>query len=259
MKIAIIGAGNMGGAIASGLLAGGINVAAANPSQAPLEKLKAQGAIVTRNNSEACQDADIVIVAVKPWIVEQVLKEIKPALDYNRQIIVVVAAGVTGAQLTEWLHKDGGTEAQIILAMPNTAVSVFRSMTFLIPVYADGEFVAQVSSVFDRLGKTMIIDEAHLPAATALASCGIAYIMRYVRAAMEGGVELGFKAGAAQEMICQTILGAAELLSQNGAHPETEIDKVTTPGGLTIRGLNAMEKAGFTSAVIEGLKASVNK
>lgn len=259
MKIAIIGAGNMGGAIASGLLAGGIHVAAANPSPTPLEKLKAQGAIVTHNNSEACHDADIVIVTVKPWIVEQVLKEIRSTLDYNRQIIVVVAAGVTGAQFTEWLRKDTDIAPQIIIAMPNTAVSVFRSMTFLIPVNSDEESIAAVSSVFDRLGKTMIIDEAHLPAATALASCGIAYIMRYVRAAMEGGIELGFKAGAAQEMICQTILGAAELLSQSGAHPETEIDKVTTPGGLTIRGLNAMEKAGFTSAVIEGLKASVKK
>ncbi|WP_303037550.1 pyrroline-5-carboxylate reductase dimerization domain-containing protein, partial [uncultured Duncaniella sp.] len=93
-------------------------------------------------------------------------------------------------------------------------------------------------------------------AATSIASCGIAYALRYIRAAMEGSVELGIRAPLAQEMIVQTLIGAASLLQEPGTHPETEIDKVTTPGGLTIRGLNAMEHSGFTSAVINGLKAS---
>ncbi len=109
------------------------------------------------------------------------------------------------------------------------------------------------------MGTTLVIDEQHLPAATTLASCGIAYAMRYIRAAMEGGTELGFKAAVAQEIVAQTVKGAAALLSVPGAHPESEIDKVTTPGGLTIRGLNEMEHAGFTSAVIRGLKAGIGK
>lgn len=249
----------MGGAVASGLLAyggGQYQITVANPSAAPLEKLKADGAAVTHDNREACSDADIVIVAVKPWIVETVFNEIKPVLDYERQSIVVIAAGLTGVQLSSWLEKDGKTP-WLLIVMPNTAMTVARSMTFVVPVNASASLVSEVTAMFDCLGETMVIDETHLPAATALASCGIAYAMRYVRAAVEGGVELGFKAAAAQKMVVQTLRGAAALLDEPGAHPESEIDKVTTPGGITIRGLNEMEHAGFTSAVIRGLKASV--
>lgn len=262
MKIAIIGAGAMGGAVASGLLGYGDNkytVAVSNPSSAPLERLAPLGAEVTHDNQEAARDADIVIIAVKPWIVKSVMEEIKPSLDYRRQSVVVIAAGLTGTQMTEWLEKpDADTpKASLLIAMPNTAVAVAQSMTFIVPVNANQTLITTITEIFDCLGETMVIDEAHLPAATALASCGIAYAMRYVRAAVEGGVELGFKAAAAQKMVVQTLCGAAALLSVEGAHPESEIDKVTTPGGITIRGLNEMEHAGFTSAVIRGLKASV--
>lgn len=260
MKIAVIGAGAMGGAVASGLLnyaKDKYSLTVSNPSARPLEILSAEGATVTNNNVEAARDAEIVIVAVKPWIVETVLTEIKDSLDYSRQTVVVIAAGLTGLQMMEWLRKDGADEPSLLIAMPNTAVSVAQSMTFIVPVHASQSVTADVTGVFDFLGETMVIDEAHLPVATALASCGIAYAMRYVRAAVEGGVELGFKAAVAQKMVVQTLRGAAALLSIDGAHPESEIDKVTTPGGITIRGLNEMEHAGFTSAVIRGLKASV--
>ncbi|MDE7407422.1 MAG: pyrroline-5-carboxylate reductase, partial [Muribaculaceae bacterium] len=138
--------------------------------------------------------------------------------------------------------------------MPNTAMVLRQSMTFI--VEANGTAV-EATRLFSHLGSVFTIPERLLPGATALASCGIAYAMRYVRAATEGGVELGFKASEAQAIIAQTLKGAVALLGVEGAHPETEIDKVTTPGGLTIRGLNAMEHNGFTSAVIAGLKASL--
>jgi pyrroline-5-carboxylate reductase len=105
------------------------------------------------------------------------------------------------------------------------------------------------------MGQTIITEERLLGAGTTLASCGIAYAMRYVRAASEGGVELGFKAGEAQKIVMQTMRGAVELLQATGMHPEAAIDLVTTPGGVTIKGLNEMEHAGFTSSVIRGLKA----
>lgn len=253
----------MGGAVGSGLLRHGdgkYTIAAANPSPGPLEALKALGAETTAHNTEACTDADIVIVAVKPWLVEKVLTEIKPALDYTRQTVVVIAAGISGADMARWLTKgDGDRIPELLIAMPNTAMSVGESMTFIVPVACSGEASAPVVELFNHLGTTMVIDEAHLPAATAIASCGIAYAMRYVRAATEGGVELGFKASATQQMVLQTLCGAVRLLEQDGAHPESEIDKVTTPGGLTIRGLNEMERAGFTSAVIRGLRASIKQ
>lgn len=260
MKIAVIGAGAMGGAVASGLLRygkGRYKISVSNPSAAPLDALAPLGAEVTHDNVSACRGAGIVIVAVKPWIVEKVLTEIKSSLDYSCQTIVVIAAGLTGAQMAGWLSKPDSVGPELLIAMPNTAVSVAQSMTFIVPVDPDGAHTSDVVDAFDCLGETMVIDESHLPAATALASCGIAYAMRYVRAAVEGGVELGFKAGAAQRMVVQTLRGAAALLSVDGAHPESEIDKVTTPGGITIRGLNEMEHAGFTSAVIRGLRASV--
>ena len=112
-----------------------------------------------------------------------------------------------------------------------------------------------MKAIFDTMGNTLITDEAHLAAGTTLASCGIAYAMRYIRAASEGGVELGFKADQAKEIVMQTMLGAVKLLEASGLHPEAAIDLVTTPGGVTIKGLNEMEHAGFTSAVIRGLKA----
>ena len=130
-------------------------------------------------------------------------------------------------------------------------------MSFVTRVCGPVEAEQLVVKVFDAVGETMAVEARQFGAGMALASCGIAYAMRYVRAATEGGVELGFKADAAKDIVLQTIKGAALLLQKSGANPEAEIDKVTTPGGFTIRGLNAMEKEGFTNAVIEGLKRSV--
>lgn len=260
MRISIIGTGAMGGAIASGLVSAGMkgSLMLSNPSSPALEPYAAMGVKVTHDNVKAAKYGDVVMIVVKPWLVEPVVKEIKKDLDYHRQSVVVVAAGVSSVQITEWFSKDNMLP-ELMIGMPNTAVAKGESMTFLVPVHGDDGAVDRVRGLFDTMGRTMVIDEAHLPAATTLASCGIAYAMRYIRAAMEGGVELGFKARLAQEIVVQTVKGAASLLSEPDTHPETEIDKVTTPGGLTIRGLNEMEHAGFTSAVIRGLKAGITK
>ncbi len=273
MKVSIIGAGAMGGAIARGLLSrpaqeaapqqsAELSVVVSNPTAAKLEPLAAEGARVTLSNVEAVgAEPDLVIICVKPWLVEQVINEIKPYIDYTHTEVAVVAAGIPLDKIAGWLirHTADGEHHLLppyCIVMPNTAVSQCQSMTFQV----DGpEACPRSLLVFSRLGTAMVIEEKQLPAATSLASCGIAYAMRYVRAAMEGGVELGFRASDAQHIIVRTLIGAASLLSQPGAHPESEIDKVTTPGGITIRGLNAMEHSGFSSAVINGLKASCNK
>ena len=256
-RIAVIGAGAMGGAFASGVLAAAsaVEVRVSNPGEAPLERLAALGAFVTHSNVEAASGADIVVVAVKPWIVPAVMEELKGVLDYGSQTLAVIAAGISGDDLMAMLDRDGKTP-QTALVMPNTAMAVGESMTFVMPVNAGEAAVAAICSLFDLLGRTKVITERQWAGATSLASCGIAYAMRYVRAAVEGGVQLGFKAAEAQDIVAQTLRGACALLDRPGAHPESEIDKVTTPGGLTIRGLNEMERAGFTSAVIRGLLAS---
>ena len=231
------------------------NISVANPTAQKLEHFALQGASVTTDNKTAAEGADIVVIAVKPWLVEQVVNELKPMLNYTRQTIITVAAGISGSQFTAWLKKDDAVP-QTFIVIPNTAIAVLASMTFIVPVNATADTTAIVKALFDNVGQTMVTDERHLSAGMTLASCGIAYAMRYVRAAAEGGVELGFKADMAKDIVLQTMKGAVELLQANGNHPEAEIDKVCTPGGLTIRGLNEMEHAGFTSAVIRGLKAA---
>lgn len=232
------------------------DISVANPTAQKLEHFALQGASVTTDNKTAAEGADIVVIAVKPWLVEQVVNELKPVLNYTRQTIITVAAGISGSQFTAWLKKDD-TVPQTFIVIPNTAISVLASMTFIVPVNATADTTSTIKALFDNVGQTMVTDERHLSAGMTLASCGIAYAMRYVRAAAEGGVELGFKADMAKDIVLQTMKGAVELLQANGNHPEAEIDKVCTPGGLTIRGLNEMEHAGFTSAVIRGLKAGV--
>ena len=259
MKIAIIGAGAMGGAMADGFIKSGAvkpaDISVANPTAQKLEHFALQGASVTTDNKTAAEGADIVIIAVKPWLVEQVVNELKPVLNYTRQTIITVAAGISGSQFTAWLKKDDAVP-QTFIVIPNTAIAVLASMTFIVPVNATADTTSTIKALFDNVGQAMVTDERHLSAGMTLASCGIAYAMRYVRAAAEGGVELGFKADMAKDIVLQTMKGAVELLQANGNHPEAEIDKVCTPGGLTIRGLNEMEHAGFTSAVIRGLKAA---
>jgi len=261
MKIAVIGAGNMGGATARGLVKAGAvkasDVTVSDISQKVLDAFSAQGYNTTNDNAQAVKGADVVFLVVKPWLVEELISEIKPELNYPSQIIVCIAAGISPGQLSDWLGTDAdGFQAQSLLAIPNTAIEILQSMTFITPVVAGADTIDIVKGLFDSVGTAMVIDYGHMGAATALASCGIAYAMRYIRASAEGGVEMGFYPADAVKIVCQTVKGAAGLLSQPGAHPEAEIDKVTTPGGITIKGLNEMEHAGFTSAVIRGLKAS---
>ena len=237
------------------------DISVANPTAKKLEHFALQGASVTTDNKTAADGADIVIIAVKPWLVEQVVNELKPVLNYTRQTVITVAAGISGSQFTAWLKKDDELSAvntpQTFIVISNTAIAVLSSMSFVVPVNATADTTATIKELFDNVGQTMVTEERLLGAGMTLASCGIAYAMRYVRAATEGGVELGFKADVAKDIVLQTIKGAALLLQKSGANPEAEIDKVTTPGGFTIRGLNAMEREGFTNAVIEGLKKSV--
>jgi len=164
----------------------------------------------------------------------------------------VIAAGVKSEDIKTWLGENC---PPLFLLIPNIAIAEMVSMTSIVPIGASEEASRKVVNIFDEMGSTLITDEQHLAAGTTLASCGIAYAMRYIRAASEGGVELGFKADDAKAIVMQTMKGAVELLETSGMHPEAAIDLVTTPGGVTIKGLNEMEHAGFTSAVIRGLKA----
>lgn len=263
MKITIIGAGNMGSAIAYGLcnsrLSNELEICCTDILPEKLYKIKETNASihVSADNLVAVKDADIIILAVKPWLVEGTIEEIKEAMDYSRQILISIAAGVTFWQLNRFLRKKDEYLSALFRVVPNIAVAVNESCTFIADDEATAEQSELVKKLFDELGMTVSIEEQLIPAFTALSSCGIAYAFRYIRAAVEGAVELGINPELAKKIEIQTLQGAAALLTANNSHPEAEIDKVTTPGGITIKGLNAMEEAGFTTAVIKGLKASM--
>ena len=260
MKITVIGAGAMGGATIEGLIKSQYvkpqDITVADPCRQTLDKFAKTGVSVTSDNSLATEGADIVMVFVKPWLVEGVLRGIAPVLDLRKQQLAVIAAGVSSASIREWIAPE--KETGFFLIIPNIAIAQLSSMTFIVPCgMVSVQQAEQMKMLFDQMGQTLLTDEKHLAAGTTLASCGIAYAMRYIRAASEGGVELGFKADEAQAIVMQTMKGAVELLQASGMHPEAAIDLVTTPGGVTIKGLNEMEHAGFTSAVIRGLKAGM--
>ena len=266
MRISIIGSGNIGGAIARGLAKGTMfkasDITCTAQSDETLEKMRKidPDFILTHDNVEAARNADIIIIAVKPWRVEMIIDEIKSVLDFERQMIVSVAAGVTFDLLNTYLTKNTDFDClatpTIFRIMPNTAIEVMSSMTFVSARNASKEQTDLIIRIFNELGNAMLVEERLMAAGTALASSGIAFALRSIRAAIEGGVELGFYPKQAQEIVVHTVKGAVDLLLENKSNPEMEIDKVTTPGGITIKGLNEMELSGFTSSVIRGLKAS---
>ena len=257
MKVAIIGAGNMGGAIARGMAQGSLirpaDITVSNPSEGKLRAIKEFNPQIktTCNNQEAINEADLIILAVKPWFIKGVIEGL--TLQTEKQIIASVAAGIPFAEYEQWI----GEKATIFRIIPNTAISQMQSMTLLASHNASKEQEALLANIFNEMGVAMLIDEKQMGAATALTSCGIAYVLKYIQAAMQAGVEMGIYPKDAARMVAQSVKGAAELILTNESHPSVEIDKVTTPGGLTIKGINELEHGGFTSAIINAMKASL--
>ena len=249
----------MGGTTVEGLIKGQYfkneDITVSDPNQDTLKKFAKAGVKTTTENHRAAKDADIVCVVVKPWLVETVLRGIKSVLNPQKQLLVVVAAGVSSDSIKKWLSLNC---PPLFLVIPNIAIAQQESMTFIAPINASEKQTQTIVDIYNELGDTLITDEQHLAAGTTLASCGLAYALRYIRAASEGGVEIGFKANDAKKIVMQTLRGAVELLADTGLHPEAAIDLVTTPEGVSIKGLNEMERAGFTSSVIRGLKAGMN-
>jgi pyrroline-5-carboxylate reductase len=257
-KIAIIGGGNLGTAIAEGLLkskfskAADITVTKRNTST--LKSLKDKGVNITDDNGAAVKISDVIILAVNPFQVADVLTGIKKELA-GEKILISVVTGVLISEMEGIVKKN----ISYFRAMPNTAIAIQESMTCICSKDADNATVKYVNDLFSTVGKVVTIDEKLMEAATILAACGTAYAMRYIRANIQGGIEIGFDAATASLISAQTVKGAAELLLQKGSHPEQEIDKVTTPKGCTIAGLNEMEHQGFSSSLIRGIVASYKK
>ncbi len=260
MKIAILGAGNLGIAIAQGALKAGVteakNITLTRRHLAKLDHLTQDGFVLTSNNAEAVRHCDLIVLCVQPKQVVALLGEIAPALDEKKHILV---STITGVSIDELSAPLSGKPVPIVRAMPNTAIAIGASMTCICSKGASDQQLQSVINVFKALGETLIIEERLMKAATVLAASGIAFFMRYLRAATQGGIQLGFDAEEAQSIAVQTAKGAAMLLQKHESHPEMEIDKVTTPEGCTIAGLNEMEHQGLSSALIKGILTSFEK
>ena len=257
-KIAIIGGGNLGGSIAHGLLKSRQykpeNITVTRRKIELLAELTKKGLNIHSDNEQAIQDADVVIVAVKPKVVDKILNLAKPVLTKNK-IVISVATGIELAHMQAII----GTDIPLFRAMPNTAIAIRESMTCIATSNGSDDHIDEVIDIFNHLGNAIKINEELMNASTVLAACGIAYALRFIRAASQGGIEIGFDANTASTIASQTVRGAAGLLIKGGKHPEWEIDKVTTPAGITIAGLNEMEHQGFSSSLIKGVLTSFEK
>ena len=257
-KIAIIGGGNLGTAIAEGLIKSKFckpaDIIITKRNVTTLDHLAKKGVAITSDNNAAIKASELIILAIKPFQVTDVLDKVKKNLSANK-ILVSVVTGVLINDIATIIKK----KMPVCRAMPNTAIAIQESMTCLSFSNSTTEQITFVKGLFETLGKVALIDEKLMDAATVLGACGTAYAMRYIRANIQGGIEIGFDAATATLIAAQTVNGAAELLLQKGTHPEQEIDKVTTPKGCTIAGLNEMEHQGFSSSLIKGIATSYNK
>ncbi|WP_091650451.1 pyrroline-5-carboxylate reductase [Algoriphagus ornithinivorans] len=258
-KIAIIGCGNLGTSIANGLLEtqGFVakNLTLTKRSISSLSSYSQLGVTISSDNITAAQEADLVILGVKPYNVTPILNEIKEVLNPRKQIIISLATGIS----LEEMYKTLDPRTVCFRAMPNIAADIQESITCICQQNANAEQIALIEKLFNSIGFTQTIDENLMEAATVLGACGIAYVLRFMRAMIQGGIQIGFDSVTASKIVNQTVKGAAELMIQKNMHPEAAIDKVTTPKGCTIVGLNEMEHQGFSSAMVRGVIASYEK
>ena len=257
MRIAIIGAGNLGLSIAKGIVMNQTHTSLylTKRNIDAIEKWKAyENVHLTKDNREAVKHSDILILAVQPNQLEAILSSFTDLLTDKHVLI----STITGFKIDR-MEAIVGTNCPIIRSMPNTAIAVGKSMTCLCSNEKGKNRVAIAEAIFNGLGTTIAIEEPLMQAATVLCASGIAFWMRLIRATTQGGIQLGFDAEIAMKMSMQTALGAASLLIETDSHPEQEIDRVTTPRGCTITGLNEMEHQGLSSSLIKGLNASFEK
>ena len=256
-KIGIVGCGNLGLSLLKGIKQNDSEaiIYGSKRNVSGISHLQDEKTIITSDNLELISNCEIIILALKPYTIIPFLKENASFFDSKKHTIVSVATGITITEMKSCFEFD----IDVFRAMPNTASSVNESITAISFGSDSLGRTDAVTSIFDCVGESIVIDESLMESATILGACGIAYVLRFMRAMIQGGIEVGFDSNTATKIVSQTVKGAAELIITNGSHPEQEIDKVTTPKGCTIVGLNEMEHSGFRSALIKGIVTSYQK
>ncbi|WP_026703536.1 pyrroline-5-carboxylate reductase [Flavobacterium soli] len=255
MKVHIIGGGNLGVAIALGLsnYAKGNQITVTRRNIESIQYLQEKDITVSSDNKHNIASADVIILTIKPYQVDVVLGEILPVISNK-----TIASAVSGLSI-EALQEKIGEQHAAIRIMPNIAAQFGASATCVSFAERHKDQSKKVIELFQNLGTVPVIDEKLMDAATVLGACGTAYALRYIRASMQAGIEIGFDSQTALAIAAQTVMGAAKMLMEENVHPEQLIDRVTTPQGCTIVGLNEMEHEGFSSSLIKGIKTSLKK
>jgi pyrroline-5-carboxylate reductase len=257
--LSFLGSGNMAEAIIKGVLSAGLfkagDILASDTSEDRLKLIHQKyGVRTTRNNREAVRDGGLVILGVKPTVVDSVLAEIKSEL--KEKVLVSVAAGTPLSRLASGLER----EAKIIRAMPNAPALVQSGATVLAPGKGvEADTVALVLQIFGSIGKTWVVEERYLDAVTGLSGSGPAFVFIMIEALADGGVKSGLSRELSLSLAAQTVLGAAQMVIQTGEHPARLKDFVASPGGTTIAGLHKLEEANIRAAFMSAVEAATRR
>ncbi len=258
--IAFLGAGNMAEALVKGLLRAhvadpGEIICSDRAEERGPELIERYAIQFTRSNLEAAQRADIVVLSVKPQIMNKLLDEVAPALN-DRKLVISIAAGVPIAAI----ERKVGHGVRIVRTMPNTPALVGAGATALSPgEHATQDDLRQARKLFDAVGKSVVVDEPLLDAVTGLSGSGPAYIFLVIEALSDAGVKVGLPRAVAQELAAQTVLGSAKLLIETKEHPGRLKDQVTSPGGTAIAGLHTLEGGGLRTTLMDAVEAATNR
>jgi pyrroline-5-carboxylate reductase len=260
LTVGFVGGGNMGEALIKGLLGASLVPASAiHATDVRLERLKEldrlYGIQVSADNVELVRHSDIVILAVKPQIMDAVLKEIAPAIT-RRKLLISIAAGVSTAKIRAVLHKD----ARLIRVMPNTPALVLEGVTAI--AKADGlepDDLDAAGEIFSAVGRVVVLEETAMDAVTGLSGSGPAYVAVVIESLADGGVRMGLDRITAMTLATQTVLGAAKLLLETGLHPGALKDMVSSPGGTSIAGIAALEEGGIRTTFIKAVERATER
>ena len=258
--IAFIGAGNMAEALVKGLLRAGVAapqeiICTDRRAERGPELVQRYGVRFSQANLAAVREAGIIVLSVKPQVMEKVLDEIGPALDAGK-LVISIAAGIPIVAI----ERKVGHGVRVIRTMPNTPALVGAGATALSPgEHATEADLSQAKALFDAIGKTVVVDEPLLDAVTGLSGSGPAYIFLIIEALSDGGVKAGLARAQAQALAAQTVFGSAKLLIETGEHPGRLKDQVTSPGGTAIAGLHTLEAGGLRTTLMNAVEAATNR
>jgi len=259
-SVGFVGAGNMGEALIKGLLAANLVPAEAiHATDVRLERLKElnrqYGIQIASDNAELMRHADIVILAVKPQIMDAVLTEIAPAVT-RRKLLISIAAGVSTAKIRAVLHKD----ARLIRVMPNTPALVLQGVTAVAKAEGlEADDLETAGEIFSAVGRVVVLGEELMDAVTGLSGSGPAYIAVVIESLADGGVRMGLDRITAMTLATQTVLGTATLLRETGLHPGAVKDMVCSPGGTSIAGIAALEEGGIRTTFIKAVERATQR